>query len=78
MFTQIPYKAVTIIDYKPNKKRQILIVFDDLIVDIKTNKRVVKSYLLKGLFINLSYAWNSIDFLYLPNNLVFLFQKKSE
>ena len=32
-------------DYNPNRKRKILIVFDDMIADMKTNKKL-KKYLL--------------------------------
>ena len=31
-------------DYNPTKKRRVLIVFDDMIADIKSNKKKEKSY----------------------------------
>ena len=36
-------------DYNPNRKRKILIVFDDIIADIKTNKKFQS--IIKELFI---------------------------
>ena len=36
-------------DYNPNRQRKILIVFDDMIADIKTNKKfqaIIKTCLL--------------------------------
>ena len=36
-------------DYSPRRKRKIIIVFDDMIADIMTNKRfqaIIKDYLL--------------------------------
>ena len=36
-------------DYNPNRKRKVLIVFDDMIADIMTNKKIqviIKKYLL--------------------------------
>ena len=57
-------------DYNPNRKRKILIVFDDMIADIMTNKKfqsIIKVYLLD--------VENKIFQLYLSLNLIFLFQK---
>ena len=57
-------------DYNSNRKRTILIVFDDMIADIMTNKKIwtIKNYLLD--------AENWVHLLYLSHNLIFLFQKK--
>ena len=38
-----------IADYNPNRRRKILIIFDDMIVDIMTNKKIQS--LIKELFI---------------------------
>ena len=57
-------------NYNPNRKRKILIVFDDMIADIMTNKKfqsIIKVYLLD--------LENKIFQLYLSLNLIFLFQK---
>ena len=57
-------------NYNPNRKRKILIVFDDMIADIMTNKKfqsIIKVYLLD--------VENKIFQLYLSLNLIFLFQK---
>ena len=32
----------TIEDYNPNKKRKILIVFDDMIVDMLSSKKIIQ------------------------------------
>ena len=36
-------------DYKPSRKRKILIVFDDMVADVKSNKKL--QFKIKGLFI---------------------------
>ena len=36
-------------DYNPNRKRKILIIFDDMIIDVMTNKKFQK--IIKELFI---------------------------
>ena len=44
-------------DYNPKRKRKILIVFDDMIVDIMTNKRfqsIIKELLIKCRKLNIS------------------------
>ena len=49
-------------DYNPSRRRKILIVFDDMIADIMTNKEF--QAIIKELFISL--------------NLILLFQKMSD
>ena len=61
-------------DYNPNRKRKIYIVFDDMIADITTNKEFQP--IIKELFIRCSKL--NIYCLYLSDNLIFLFQKKSD
>ena len=57
-------------DYNPARKRKILIVFDDMIADIITNKKF--QAIIKELFIRCR-NWNiSLVFI----SLIFLFQKK--
>ena len=56
-------------NYNPNRKRKILIAFDDMIADIMTNKKFqsIKIYLLD--------VENQIFQLYLSLSLILLFQK---
>ena len=56
-------------NYSPKRKRKILIIFDDMVADIMTNKKFqsLNNYLLD--------LENKIFHLYLSLNLVFLFQK---
>ena len=57
-------------DYNLNKKRKILIVFDDVIADMPSNKTINPqqlNYLLE--------EQNKIFFLFLLHNLISLFQK---
>ena len=56
-------------DYNPSRKRKVLIVFDYLIADIMTNKK------LQAIMNLLSNAENWIFHLYLSLSLIFLFQK---
>ena len=57
-------------DYNPNKKYKILIVFDDMIVDIFSNKNL--NTIVTGLFIR---GRNLNDSLFLSHNLILRFQK---
>ena len=57
-------------EYNPNKKRKILIVFDDIIFDMFNNKkfnRIGTELCIRGK--------NEIFLLLLSNNLILLFQK---
>ena len=56
-------------DYNSNRKRKILIVFDDMIADIMTNKKF--QAIIKELFIRCRKLNISIAF-------IFLFQKMSD
>ena len=60
-------------DYNPTRKKKILIVFDDTIPDILTNKKFQAK--IKELFIRCR-KLNIL--LYLTHNLIFLFHKKSD
>ena len=47
-------------EYKPNEKPKILIVFDDMIADMLTNKRlipVVTESFIRGRTLNISFAF---------------------
>ena len=60
------YKNVK--EYNPNKKREILIVFDDMIADMLSNKKlnpIVTESFIRGRILN--------NYLILLHNLIFLF-----
>ena len=67
------YVYENIDDYNPSRKRKILIVFDDMIADIVTNKNF--QAIIKKLFIRCRH-W--ILLLCLSHILIFLFQKMSD
>ena len=60
-------------DYNPNRKRKILIVFDDMIADIMSNKKC--QAIIEELFIRCRKLNNSLIFIH---SLTFLFQKMSD
>ena len=60
-------------DYNPNRKIKVLIVFDDMVVDIMSNKKI--QTIIKELFMRCRKLNISLVFI---NNLIFLFQKKSD
>ena len=57
-------------DYNPRRKRKILIVFDDMIADVKGNKKLPA--IIEELFIWCKKLNISLAFI---NSLTFLFQK---
>ena len=60
-------------DYNPKRKRKILIVFDDKIADVMTNKTfqvIIENYLLD--------PENRVYLLFLPHSLILKFQKMSD
>ena len=57
-------------DYNPNRQKKVLIVFDDMIADIMSNKKY--EAIMKELFIRYR---KLIFHLYLSHSLIFLFQK---
>ena len=62
---------INIDNYNPKRNSKILIVFDNIIADINTNKKFkpyLKHYLLD--------AEKCIRVLYLSHNLIFFFQKR--
>ena len=47
-------------EYNPNKKRKTLIVFDDMIADMLSNKKlnpIVTEFFIRGRKINISFAF---------------------
>ena len=59
-------------DYNPKRKRKILIVFDDMIADVMTNK---KSQTITIYFLH---AENRVYLLYLSHSFILEFQKMSD
>ena len=60
-------------DCNPKRKRKVLIVFDDMIADIMTNKRfqaIIKELFIRCRKLNIS--------LFLLHSLILLFQKKPD
>ena len=57
-------------DYNPNRQKKVLIVFDDMIADIMSNKKY--EAIMKELFVRYR---KLIFHLYLSHSLIFLFQK---
>ena len=57
-------------DYNPNRQKKILIVFDDMIADIMSDKKY--EAIIKELFFR---CRKLIFHLYLSHSLIFLFQK---
>ena len=56
-------------DYSPNKKRKILIVFDDMIADILSNKRlnlIVTELFIRGRKLNISLAFITQSYFTVP------------
>ena len=62
----------TIQEYNPNKKRKILIVFDDLIADMLINKRlnpVVTELFIRGGKLNISLVFITQSYFVVPKNI---------
>ena len=59
-------------NYKPNRKRKILIVFDDIIAGIMTNKKfqsVIKKLFIRSRKINISLAFITQSYLSVPKDV---------
>ena len=65
------YVYENINDYNPRRKRKILIVFDDMIADVKGNKKL--QAIIEDMFIKLQKTQYFARFL--SHSLIFLFQK---
>ena len=62
----------TIEEYNPNKRRKILIVFDDLIADMLINKRlnpVVTELFIRGGKLNISLVFITQSYFVVPKNI---------
>ena len=58
--------------YNPNMKRKILIVFDDMIADMLSNKKpnpVVTELFIRGRKLNISLSFNTQSYFAAPNDI---------
>ena len=58
-------------DYNPNRKRKILIVFDDMIADIMTNKKfqaIIKELFIRCRKLNISLVFITQSYLLVPKD----------
>ena len=58
-------------DYNPNRKRKILIVFDEMIADIMTNKKfhaIIKELFIRGRKLNISLVFITQSYSSTKNN----------
>ena len=59
-------------DYNPNRKRKILIIFDDMIVDIMTNKKfqaIIKELFIRCSKLNISLVFIPQSYFSVPKNV---------
>ena len=59
-------------EYNPNKKRKILIVFDDMIADILSNKKlnsIVTELFIRGRKLNISFVFIDQSYCAVPKNI---------
>ena len=59
-------------DYNPIKKRRVLIVFDDMIADMESNKKfslIVTELFLRGRKLNISHAFISQSYFKVPRTI---------
>ena len=59
-------------EYNPNKKRKILIVFDDMIADMLSNKKlnpIVTELFIRGRKLNISLAFITQSYFVVPKNI---------
>ena len=58
-------------EYNPNKKRKILIVFDDMIADILSNKKlnpILTELFIRGRKLNISLVFLTESYFTVPQN----------
>ena len=59
-------------EYNPNKKRKILIVFDDMITDMLSNKKLnptVTELFIKGIRLNISLVFITQSYIAVPRSI---------
>ena len=59
-------------EYNPNKKQKVLIVFDDMIADILSNKKlnpIVTELFIRGIKLNISIVFITQSYFTVPKNI---------
>ena len=59
-------------DYNPNRKRKILIVFDDMIADIMSNKKfqaIIKELFIRCRKLNISHLFITQSYFFVPKDV---------
>ena len=59
-------------EYNPNKKQKVLIVFDDMIADILSNKKlnpIVTELFIRGIKLNISLVFITQSYFSVPKNI---------
>ena len=59
-------------EYNPNKKQKVLIVFDNMIVDILSNKKlnpIVTELFIRGIKLNISIVFITQSYFAVPKNI---------
>ena len=59
-------------EYNPNKKRKILIVFDDMIADMLSNKKldpIVNEFFIRSRKLNISLVFITQPYIAVPKNI---------
>ena len=59
-------------DYNPNRQRKVLIVFDDMIADIMTNKKfqpIIKDLFIRCRKVNISLVFITRSYFYVPKDV---------
>ena len=59
-------------EYNPNKKRKILIVFDDMIADMLSNKKldpIVNEFFIRSRKLNISLVFITQSYIAVPKNI---------
>ena len=59
-------------EYNPNKKQKVLIVFDNMIVDILSNKKlnpIVTELFIRGIKLNISLVFITQSYFAVPKNI---------
>ena len=68
-------------EYNPNKKRKILIVFDDMIADILSNKKlnlIVTKLFIRGRKLNIPLVFITQSYFDVPKYITLLYDENSK
>ena len=63
---------ISIEDYNPNRQRKILIVFDDMIADIMSNKKfqaIIKELFIRCRKLNISHLFITQSYFFVPKDV---------